>query len=816
VGAFNDNLSGAAGGILIDDLRIYGRALSPNEIQVLRKSTPANGGSDAAANRGLSPELPAPVPGVSGRLPANAPTINPDALPDRPTDILQGQRLSRAQIVLNNQGAIAYLTVGTHVTAPMGNVYFKPKLFQWRDSGKRITEVAGVPGQGETVAVAEFAESGISPEEPHLQLGIERQLTRAAGSGERIDLVALPPSAANDRNYFLVTDKKVYARGVPQAAVQIAERALAAGEEVSAAVFPSGDSFAIATTSGIHTANLPHQSNLKSHLEQLHQAGERIEDIVIHPKGFGWSGETGSYAIATNRRIVGVHVSCGSFDRAREWAQQNGVPRQITCDGDRPQVAEEIPPQDIPDLTLGNNQCEWGFRGTVSVHHGLPVLQRELGQSPLAGVEIKVSGATRIGDQWGPWNGWPTVRTDAYGRFAVRQARNCERRRMKLEVKFQSDELEVRHRTSTSSLTKVKWYELDTTIGEGGAIVIDDYELGRPPGTPGLLAGDAAEMWWHADIWVLYSKVIDLMKARGPDFKFTSKVKIKYPHDGIAPDERETSYANPENSVIYITDKGSFENFSVETLLHELGHIWSYQHSASSYNLTSPLGGIQRLSCLTLGFLRNLQFQTHGLVVDRCVAFYEGFAEYFKDHVALALFGDSLQACGANCPPIRPLPFSREYLTFGPWSSNPPQPVTNLELLQRHDMGWYSALHALTDRNRATHVYGSAFSGSTEPDWFVGRDFSSACSNRLGPELDFWDILRAFSPGGGYTSQFRAVRLADERSVPLLADINDTRLDNFLDRVAAVTGEMTAQDVASMRRLIDPAETVEAWDLYCP
>lgn len=819
VGAFNDGLAGPATDILIDDLRIQGRALSTNEIQLLRKTTPTAGESGSAGRQGLTPNLPTPIPGMSDRLPTTTiPTIDPDSMPDSPTDILDAIQgpLSRAQLVFNQNGAIAHVSVGTHVFSPWGTRAVNSQLKTWVAEGKRITEITSVPGQGEGVAVAEFADYLAFPDQLQNQVGVARRLMRLAADGESIDLVALPPNAATQRSYFIVAGDKVYASGVSPVAVSIAEDGLAAGEEVSAAVFPTSGSFAIVTSGGVYTANLPVHSTLASDLLQLHQAGERIEDIAIDPKGFGWNDETGSYAIVTDRRIKGVHVRCSSFDTVRDWMQQNGVPRQVSCDdGGQGQVADAIPPQDIPDLSLRDNQCEWGVRGTLAVHHGLEVLQEQLGKSWLSGVKVRVSGATPLGNGWGTWNAWPPVTTDEYGRFAIREAKGCGRRRIKLEVKFQDDDLEIRHRTSTSSLTKVKWQELERHTSEGGLIVIDDFEIGRPAGSPGVLAKEPAETLAHADIWVLYKKIVALMKSRGPEFEFKKKVKIKYPHDGIAPDERETSYANPENGVIYITDKGSFENFTTDTLVHELGHIWSYQHSADSYNMAIPIAGMKRLSCLTLGFLRGVKFQTHGLVADRCVAFYEGFAEFFKDHVLFSMFRNSYQSCGNECPQIRPVPFSREYLGFGPWTGAPRDPITDIELLQRHDMGWYSALHILTDTNRGRHVLGAPYSGSGTPGRFVGSDYSSSCRAGIGPVVSFWDVLRSFSPGNGY-SYFRPIRLADEREVPVLQGSNDTRLDNFLQRLGTVTGKMNATDIASMRRLIDPAESVESWDLFCP
>ena len=260
----------------------------------------------------------------------------------------------------------------------------------------------------------------------------------------------------------------------------------------------------------------------------------------------------------------------------------------------------------------------------------------------------------------------------------------------------------------------------------------------------------------------------------------------------------------------------------MDTLVHELGHIWSYQHSITSTNSVVPIFNQTVTHCLTAGLLEGLKFETHGLVSDRCVAFHEGFAEFYKDHVLYELFGNNHQLCrdsdddGINdCQLTRPVPYSRAYLAQGPWPNDPPTPLTDLQFLERHDMGWYSAFHALTDRNRSTHLYGPPTTESDNPDWFVARTESPRCNNRLGPQLTFWDILKSFNPGAGYPA-FRPIGLQTEYRYPTLQPLNDTRLDNYLERLAATSGKMTPDDIVAMRRMIDPAESVEAWDLYCP
>jgi hypothetical protein len=267
----------------------------------------------------------------------------------------------------------------------------------------------------------------------------------------------------------------------------------------------------------------------------------------------------------------------------------------------------------------------WTVKGKIAVAHQLAELIDKFdGESPLKGIEVKISAKAKVPIiGWGTWNSWGTVRTNSKGEFSISKSKNHDLRRFKIEVKFQDDDLAVRHEHATSSLTKVKWYTIiEESSKEHKAGTVDFNQRTFKSG--GKHDRGDFEARRHADIWVLYQMVIDHVAAMGSDFAFTTQVKVKYPHNGITGDAVEAPYANPTTKVIYIVKNSRGDYFNTDTLLHELGHIYAYNHVSGEI-------------CLTEGLL--MDGSTHGLVDDHCVAFHEGFAQYWSDKLREELFG---------------------------------------------------------------------------------------------------------------------------------------------------------------------------------
>jgi hypothetical protein len=424
-----------------------------------------------------------------------------------------------------------------------------------------------------------------------------------------------------------------------------------------------------------------------------------------------------------------------------------------------------------PDMAHAAD-CNWTVKGTLKVEHRLSELKTAYGTSPLQNVEVKVSAKERVPViGWGTWNGWPTVRTRSDGSFTVTNTKNCDQRRFKVEVQFKDDDLEVRHEHSTSSVDKVKWYTIiDESSGEHAAGTTDyGDETFRASGAHDL---NDDEAWSHADIWFLYKKAIAKAASYGSDYAFTTQVKVKYPHNSdIARDDVEASYANPSTKVIYIfrSNDGREDHFTVDTLLHEMGHIWAYNHTSGEICLTETL---------------LLHGDTHGLVDDGCVSFHEGWAEFYADEMERALLGGT-----------KKLPFSRPELNRA--GGSVASALTSKSLMQRHDDGWWSVFHTLSTPALFIYKFGTPTDTTPRPTIEAMSVAGVACPS---PNVSFKDVMSVFNAGGVYANKLSR---------------SETTINSFLDRAAGRLGNLSDPHRDTIKTLVDPASTVQPLDELC-
>lgn len=418
-------------------------------------------------------------------------------------------------------------------------------------------------------------------------------------------------------------------------------------------------------------------------------------------------------------------------------------------------------------LAAGEAQadCPWKVAGKLKVNHKLAELDAR-DDGSLKNVEVRVSAKAKVLGGWGTWNAWPATRSGDDGSFSVSNSLGCGGRRFKIEVRFKDDELQVQHETSTSSLTKVKWYTiLDESGGEHAAGTTDF-------GTFTFNAGGAEDLnddeaWSHADIWYLYKKAIAEAASYGSEYAFANQVEVKYPHNSdIISDAAEASYCNPTTQVIYIfrSNDRTRDHFDLDTLLHELGHKWAYNHSSGE-------------TCLTVELVT--EQNTHGLVTKSCVAFHEGWAEFFANEMRRALFGgDKL------------LPYGRPFL-------NNNLGLSSVDLMQRHDGGWWSIFHTLTTSKLHKYDFGTATSGTPASAITpVARIFIDCDS----PDLTFKNVMTAFNSSETYTKDISAVEMT---------------IEAFLERAAARLGDLSASQGETIEELVDPSSTVQPASQLC-
>lgn len=410
--------------------------------------------------------------------------------------------------------------------------------------------------------------------------------------------------------------------------------------------------------------------------------------------------------------------------------------------------------------------CPWKIDGKLKVNHKLADLDAR-GDGSLKGVEVRVSAKEQlVPTVWGTWNGWPTTRSSDDGSFSVSNTKDCHSRRFKIEVRFKDTDLEVRHELSTSSLEKVKWYTiLDESSGEHASGTTDfgafTFNIG---GAEDLNDNEA---WSHADIWYLYKKAIAQAASYGSDYAFTSPVIVKYPHNSdIISDSVEQSYCNPTTQVIYIfrSNDGLVDHYTVDTLLHELGHKWAYNHTSGEF-------------CLTEGLL--ISGGTHGLMTDHCVAFHEGWAEFFANEMERAIFGGD-----KRLPHARPI----LYNTFG---------LTTPDRMQRHDEGWWSIFHTLTTPKLHNYDFGTATSVTPAGDIAPIRIVAINCSS---PDLALKDVMTVFNSSQTYTKDLSRA---------------ETTIEAFMERAAARLGGLSGDQGETIEKLVDPSSTVQPASELC-
>ncbi|MFN3201240.1 MAG: hypothetical protein ACE366_22760 [Bradymonadia bacterium] len=408
--------------------------------------------------------------------------------------------------------------------------------------------------------------------------------------------------------------------------------------------------------------------------------------------------------------------------------------------------------------------CTYTIKGNVEVAHQLSELQSTLGaESPLENIQVKVSAQKKVGFVWGWFSEWETVRTDADGAFSVTKTKNCAKRRFRVKVKFDDDELELRHETSTSSLTKVKWY---TVYDDSGDVYRDSVTVNLGDLTFESGGNDDLgefEPRRHADIWVLYHMAFDQMADYGHPFE--DKIKLKYPHDGVAPDLPEASYANPLNNVIYIVkNSGSDAGDDTDTLLHELMHMWLYQHSRGEDAMAGYL-------------VTHLQRGTHDIVDQEYVAFHEGFAEYSMHVLVEDLFGIE-----------RPLPLSRTTLAG--------QGLDTLEMMQFKDTGWESTFLLIALEHLDDYDFSSTGYRIDE------RGFGLAQTCDEVTQIGFKRLLRIFAADddAGYSQQIHR---------------DEMNYDDFFTRAQDILSKYDAADEDVHLQLLDPESDFEPYEDIC-
>ncbi|HEY7911324.1 MAG TPA: hypothetical protein VIG62_05360 [Blastocatellia bacterium] len=454
----------------------------------------------------------------------------------------------------------------------------------------------------------------------------------------------------------------------------------------------------------------------------------------------------------------------------------------------------------------------WTVKGRIRLRHGQSIISDSTAHGDVVNlplVQVRVSARQKVLGVWSPWNSWGATKADIYGSFSITNEKDRDQRLFMVEVMFKNDKLKIY--PENDGLMNYLLEKL-TSLVPGGDIVEDvseqileqtsrlafdvkwilvlqeDKNSASPhsAGTVDLgdivfdlnsfsifLANDVAVK--HAITWFVYTEAIDLLKEAGAGFRDDRKpIALKYPHNNkLIKDYVESSYCDPANKVIFIIKNTQVDQFDIDAILHELMHVWAYQHSKGEMGLAWQLA---------------VHGSTHtGRQEKTFVAFHEAFAEWASNRLTEKLFQATSQVYGTYDD--LGIPFTRAHLqSIG---------ITSLSELDHYEEGWMSIFNMLF----AKRLHRFDLNGA---DRYPADIFPPPLKKQCDPPfLDIQHILRVFNPQPqrGYKDYLRK---------------EEMNLDSFLKRACDVLFPQNSQQMQdNYRRLLDPNETVQPQDLFC-
>ena len=239
------------------------------------------------------------------------------------------------------------------------------------------------------------------------------------------------------------------------------------------------------------------------------------------------------------------------------------------------------------------DSCTYKITGRLVVKN--PTVAGIADGDPLKGVEISVSGATKYG--W--YKEWADVHTGADGKFSVTH-QECDQRWVEVQARFDKSDLHVSGPSSPS------WYQLYETSDVVNPKTI---ALGNSTFASGQSRTDA-------QTWSVYRRLIDHMAAIG--HPYLNKVTVHNP-------ATLTSGISATDPILQDIHIDPAQTADLTTMVHEGGHAWMYPHVTGE-------------GCLTWTAL--ISGGTHAAQEDSCVAFNEGFAEFYASKAISEMVAD--------------------------------------------------------------------------------------------------------------------------------------------------------------------------------
>jgi len=371
---------------------------------------------------------------------------------------------------------------------------------------------------------------------------------------------------------------------------------------------------------------------------------------------------------------------------------------------------------------------------------------------PVEGVQVKVSGRSALGATLGlGYNEWGTEVTDANGECSVSKT-ECGERRVKVEAKFESDDLRVEGPDSHT------WYQLHDTLDEVDAMAID---LGGEPfgGESGEQSTSQART--DAQTWVLYRRAIDYVSSLG--FPFLNHTTVHNPTT-VAPNG---SWTDPVLHEIHIAPE--FTD-SAWNMLHELGHAWMYPREIGE-------------GCLTWAVAQD--GDTHDFQEKRCVSYNEGGSNFFASTLEREMDAAGLISVSAPSP----TPQTRADLVG--------RGLISLDRVEKNEAGWDQAFAVLASWDITRQLFGSGLGALGD----VSTYFGPSCAGHSVPAGQ-GDLADALQVMGDTNDQFD------------LQDSDDPSMAEFFERAADRLAGFDDWDALKYTNTVDPTQGVEPHEAY--
>jgi hypothetical protein len=383
-----------------------------------------------------------------------------------------------------------------------------------------------------------------------------------------------------------------------------------------------------------------------------------------------------------------------------------------------------------------------------------------LSSRPLAGVEVEVSASN-----FGIYDSWGTVRTNADGYFTLRKEKDGSKRKIKVKVRFADGDLEV----NAGLLANPGDF-----ISPAIEVFEHRHEVEGPTidvGTRCFKSGANGELGEidhirRAIAWYVCKKLITTLKEKDSYFAFNDKIKVIYP----AKVASGIPYANGITRCAYIQSGW----WDIQTVLHEVMHLWNYDHNHGTANWFGAV-------------FCPVDLNTHGQAERRPIAFHEGFAEFASWELLYELWGPKVQSGSTR---VKKLPYSRYALVNE-------LHLDTIDEVEQNDKGVHSALSLLAAESLYTLKLGTKNSrtdNDPEPDEvdITGH----ACP--VSPGVTIWDVLKVFQANAskGLTTEWQVGN-------------NDYGVRKFIERAETVLSKLDDATKDLMLSLIDPSSTVQ-------